>query len=66
LLLFIRNADVTTVVERAVGVIEAHRCYVRSVPGAGTDLRRDFVLHADGDEQRLLKLAFVPFALRSA
>lgn len=65
LILFIRNTDVTAVIEKAVAEIEAHPCHVRTLPAPGGSARRDFVLHADGDAGQILRLAFLPFALRT-
>jgi hypothetical protein len=35
LLLFIRNANVTDVIRKAIEAIEAQPCYVRTLPAAG-------------------------------
>jgi hypothetical protein len=66
LLLFIRNADVTAVIEKAVTAIEEHPCHVRTIPASARAGRQDFVLHSDGDTHRQLRLAFLPFALGPA
>jgi hypothetical protein len=63
LVLFIRNANVTAVIGKAVAAIEAHPCFVRTLPPADGSARWDFILHAEGDENQLLRLAFMPFAL---
>ena len=63
LVLFIRNANVTAVIGKAVAAIEAHPCFVRTLPPADGSARRDFILHAEGDDNQLLRLAFMPFAL---
>jgi hypothetical protein len=64
LLLFVRNRNVTAVITKAVAVIGAHPCLVgtRPVDGGGT-ARRDFILHAEDDPERQIRLAFMPFAL---
>lgn len=66
LLLFIRNADVTSVVEKAVSVIADHPCHVQTHQAADSTARQDFTLHAKGDPRRKLKLALLPFALGKA
>jgi hypothetical protein len=63
LLLFIRRVNVTDAIAKAVEAIEAHPCHVRTLPTADGTTRLDFILHAVGDESRLLRLAFLPFAL---
>lgn len=63
LLLFIRTKDVTAVITKAVGVISAHPRCKRSV--GGDESRHDFVFHADGDPNREIHLALLPFALRA-
>jgi hypothetical protein len=64
LLLFIRNVDVTAVIGKAVAAIRAHPCLVDTLPVAGDGTsRRDFILHAQGDPERRIRLAFMPFAL---
>jgi hypothetical protein len=62
-LLFIRNKDVTAVIKKAVDMIEAHPNYKRTVHTS--DERWDLVMRASDDEQREIKLAFIPFALRT-
>lgn len=65
LLLFIRNADLTTVMSKAVATIEAHPNYKRE--GAiANDERHDVVLHANGDPNREIRLAFLPFHVGEA
>jgi hypothetical protein len=54
---------VTEVTEKPVAVIESHPCLVRVLPTTEESARRDFVLHAEGDENQLLQLAFMPSAL---
>lgn len=63
LLLFIRNQGVTPVIDKAIALIQQHPNFVQALPG-GTDYgRRDFILHAKGDPQKKIHLAFLPFAL---
>lgn len=64
LLLFIRNLNVTAVIEKAVAVIRAHPRLADILPiGGDGSARRDFILHAEGDPERRMRLAFMPFAL---
>jgi len=65
ILLFIRNKDVTAVITKAVEAIEKHPNFKRRGPEDGED-EIDFVMHADGDRQREIHLALLPFALRPA
>ncbi|MFI6522602.1 hypothetical protein ACIBF1_44115 [Spirillospora sp. NPDC050679] len=62
LLIFIRNKNVTAVIDKAVERIEAHPNYKRRGAHDGQE-RLDFVLHASGDTDREIRLAFLPFAL---
>jgi len=65
ILLFIRNKDVTAVIKKATAKIEAHPSYKRRGP-SHTDERPDFVMHAQGDAEREIRLALLPFALRAS
>lgn len=60
LLLFIRNVDVTAVIGKAVAQVKAHPNHVRA-DGSSTDERHDFVVHANGDPERLIRVALLPF-----
>jgi hypothetical protein len=62
LLLFIRDADVTAVTEKAIAQITAHPNYKRRGKIAN-DERHDFVIHANGDPHREIHLAFLPFLI---
>jgi hypothetical protein len=65
LLLFIRDRDVTSVIGKAVAAFEAHPNYKRR--GATvSDERYDFVLHANGDPAREMRIAFLPFLVGGA
>jgi hypothetical protein len=66
LVLFIRNLDVTAVIRKAVEAIEAHPNYVATLPAKDASDRHDFVLHAIGDPEKKLRMAFLPFALGPA
>jgi hypothetical protein len=64
LLLFIRCANVSDVVEKAIAAISSHPNYKR--PGKiSSEERHDFVLHANGDTNREIHLAFLPFLIGS-
>jgi hypothetical protein len=62
ILLFIRNKDVTAVITKAIDAIEKHANYKRRGP-EDSDNQLDFVMHANGDRQREIHLALLPFAL---
>jgi hypothetical protein len=64
LLLFIRSGVPTTIITKAIAEIEGHANYKRTRNGAEDGERYDFVLHANGDPNREIRLAFLPFALQ--
>jgi hypothetical protein len=63
ILLFIRNKDVSAVVNKAIAKIEEHPNFKRRGPGYLSENLR-FVMHAHGDPDREIQLALLPFALR--
>lgn len=64
LLLFIRDANVSDVVSKALAAIDSHPNHKR--PGKiSTEERYDFVLHANGDTSRDIHVAFLPFLIGS-
>jgi hypothetical protein len=64
LLVFIRSGQPAAIISKAITEIEGHPNYKRT-PGTGEDGERyDFVLHANGDPNREIRLAFLPFALQ--
>lgn len=64
LLLFIRSGQPTSIISKAIAEIEGHQNFKRR-PSAGEDGERyDFVLHANGDPNKEIRLAFLPFALQ--
>jgi hypothetical protein len=65
LLIFIRHGEPpTAVISKAIKEIEEHPNYKRT-SGTGEDGERyDFVLHAVGDPNKDIRLAFLPFALQ--
>lgn len=65
ILLFIRNKNVTAVIEKAVKKIEEHPNYKRSAQRQG-DEEFEFAMHAQDDSERDIRLALIPFALRAA
>ncbi|MGH3761321.1 hypothetical protein [Actinophytocola sp.] len=62
LLLFIRDADVSTVTAKAVTKVEEHPNYKRRSKTPSEE-RYDFVLHAPGDPAREIHLALLPFLI---
>jgi hypothetical protein len=66
LLLFIRNRDVTAVIGKAVQVVQEHPNHIATHPASNPSDRHDFLLHASGDPDKKLHLAFLPFALGPA
>jgi hypothetical protein len=64
LLLFIRSGEPTTIISKSIAEIEGHANYKRA-GGSGQDgERHDYVLYANGDPNREIRLAFLPFALQ--
>jgi hypothetical protein len=62
--LFIRDANVSAVTSKALAAISSHPNHKR--PGKiSTEERHDFVLHAKGDTNREVHLAFLPFLIGS-
>lgn len=58
--LFIReNRDVTAVLEKARGSIRSHARFV----GVADDVRDSFLMHAQSDNQQLIRLAFIPVVI---
>lgn len=66
LLLFIRSGQPTTIIEKAVAEIRKHPNFKRTHGTATAGERYDFVLHANGDPNQEIHLAFMPFALQDA
>jgi hypothetical protein len=64
LLLFIRDANVSEVVSKAVAAISSHPNHKRPGKISGVE-RYDFVVHANGDTNREIRVAFLPFLLGS-
>jgi hypothetical protein len=62
LLLFVREDDVTSVTEKAIAQITAHPNYKRRGKVASED-RHDFVVHANGDSRREIRLALLTFLI---
>jgi hypothetical protein len=64
LLLFIRAGEPTAIISKSIAEIEGHANYKRTRDNAEDGERYDFVLHANRDPNREIRLAFLPFALR--
>jgi hypothetical protein len=64
LLLFIRTGEPTTIITKSTAEIEGHANYKRTRDTAEDGERYDFILHANGDPNQEIRLAFLPFALR--
>lgn len=65
ILLFIRNVDVTAVINKAVDKIEEHPYYKRTRETPSDD-QYEFTMHAKDDPDREIHLTLIPFALRGA
>jgi hypothetical protein len=66
LLLFIRTGETTTIIEKAIAEIKKHPNFKRARGTVVAGERYDFVLHANGDPNQKIRLAFLPFALQDA
>jgi hypothetical protein len=60
ILLFVRQRNVTAIVETAEKVFKSHECYVGEKPAVGETERR-YIFHWPGDERRLLTLTLQVF-----
>lgn len=63
LLVFIRDGQPTEIIKKAVREIERHPNYKRTLGTSQDGERYDYVLHANGDPNQEIRLAFMPFAL---
>jgi hypothetical protein len=63
-LLFIRNRGVSAVIGKALNVIKLRENFVRQAPETPTS-QYNFVMHAMGDPQQQIRMAFMPFPLRT-
>lgn len=63
-LLFIHNRDVSAVIGKALDVIKLRENFVREAPETPTS-QYNFVMHAMGDPQQQIRMAFMPFPLRA-
>ena len=66
LLLFIRSGETTAIIDKAVAEIRKHPNFKRVHGTVAAGERYDFILHANGDPSREIRLAFLPFALQDA
>jgi hypothetical protein len=64
LLVFIRRGQPTDVISKAVLEITRHPNFTRMLGAIEADDRYDFALHANGDPDQEIQLAFMPFALQ--
>lgn len=64
ILLFIRNSDVTAVINKAIAKIEQHPNYKRSGHRQIEDEQFRFTMRASDDSEREIHLTLIPFALR--
>ena len=64
--MFIRGGQPTQIISKAIKEIEDHPSYKRTVTTSEDGERHDFVLHASGDPNREIRLAFLPFALQDS
>ena len=65
LLVFIRHGEPPTqVIAKAIEEIERHPNYKRTSGTGEEGERYDFILHATGDPDREIRLAFLPFAMQ--
>lgn len=63
LLVFIRSGQPTEIIKKALKEIEQHPNYKRTLGDSEDGERYDYVLHANGDPNQEIRLAFTPFAL---
>jgi hypothetical protein len=66
LLLFIPSGETITIIEKAAAEIRNHPNFKRVAETVVAGERYDFVLHANGDPNQEIVLAFLPFALQDA
>jgi hypothetical protein len=65
LLLLIRDVNVSEAIGKALAAVTRHPNHLR--PGKiRTEERHDFVMHATGDKDREIRLAFLPFLIGSS
>lgn len=65
LIIFIKQKDVSTIIEKADAVIREHANFKRASNAEDPERRRDYVLHQSGDPNREIHLALLPAAIRS-
>ncbi|MFH9944196.1 hypothetical protein ACH4OT_33360 [Streptomyces murinus] len=63
LLVFIRDTEPTSSIQKAIQKIEGHPNHRRTLQAREADGRYDFVLSANDDLEREIHLAFLPFVL---
>jgi hypothetical protein len=63
LIVFIKQKDVSTIIEKADAVIREHANFKRASNAEDPERRRDYVLHPTGDPNREIRLAFLPMPI---
>lgn len=63
LILFIKQKDVSTIIEKADAVIRDHANFKRTFKAEDPERRRDYVLHQFGDPNREIRLALLPMPI---
>jgi hypothetical protein len=63
LLVFIRDGQPTPIIEKTISEIEQHPNYKRTIRHSQDGDRYDFTLHANGDPNREIQFASMPFTL---
>lgn len=65
LILFIRNKNASSVIEKADAAIRDHACFITARPPAAPESRRDYLVRAKDDSERRISLAFLPIVVRT-
>jgi hypothetical protein len=64
---FIRQVGVSDIIEKADATIREHCCFKRlGAPSGDPSARRNYVLHQKDDENREVRVALLPVAIRTA
>jgi hypothetical protein len=67
LIVFIKQRDVTSVLEKLHEAVSEHEQCLRAVePAQDPEKRRDYIFHANDDEKRTIRLAVLPVVLPPA
>jgi hypothetical protein len=65
LILFIRSGNATEILAKADAKLRAHARFESARTTTDADSRTDYLLHAKDDPARLIRVALLPFVLRS-